>query len=41
MAGLMGRAFADGVAQGKTVQFFSEIDSETFNEDDEVESLRS
>ena len=39
MAGLMGRAFAYGVAQGKTVQFFSEIDSETFNEDDEVESV--
>lgn len=39
MAGLTGRAFAYGVAQGGAVQFFSEIDSETFNEDDEVESV--
>lgn len=39
MAGLTGRAFAYGVAQGGAVQFFSEIDGDTFNENDEVESV--
>ena len=39
MAGLTGRALAYGVAQGGAVQFFSEIDDETFNADDEVESV--
>ena len=39
MAGLTGRAFAYGVAQSGTVQFFSDIDGETFNDEDEVESV--
>ena len=39
MAGLTGPAFAFGIAQGGSVDLVSDIDAESFGEDDEVESV--
>ncbi|HAC00499.1 hypothetical protein [Brevundimonas naejangsanensis] len=39
MAGLTGSAFAFGIAQGGSVDLVSDIDAESFGDDDEVESV--
>lgn len=39
MAGLAGPPALYGIAQGKTVQFFTELDETAFDEDDEVETV--